>query len=71
MLRAGDKTSSSTVSTRLELALRKQPRPDLSTVNIARYSANFIPRNPAVLADVDDINNNVWVLGTSARLPHS
>lgn len=32
---------------------------DLSTVRIARYSANYIPRNSAVLADVDDINNNV------------
>ncbi len=37
--------------------------PDLSEVRIARYSANFIPRNQAVLADVDDINNNIgfWV----------
>ena len=33
--------------------------PDLSTVRIARYSANNIPRNPAVISDVDDINNNV------------
>ncbi len=33
--------------------------PDLSTVRILRYSANYIPRNQAVLADVDDINNNV------------
>jgi hypothetical protein len=33
--------------------------PDLSTVHLARYSANFIPRNTPVLADVDDINNNV------------
>ncbi len=33
--------------------------PDLSTVHFARYSANYIPRNPAVLANVDDINNNV------------
>ena len=32
---------------------------DLSTVRILRYSANYIPRNSAVLADVDDINNNV------------
>ena len=33
--------------------------PDLSTVRFARFSANYIPRNPAVLANVDDINNNV------------
>ncbi|MGV0025604.1 alkaline phosphatase family protein [Phormidesmis priestleyi] len=33
--------------------------PDLSTVRLVRYSANSIPRNAAVLADVDDINNNV------------
>lgn len=33
--------------------------PDLSVVHIARYSANFIPRNPPVFADVDDINDNV------------
>lgn len=33
--------------------------PDLSTVRIVRYSANYIPRNPLVLANVDDINNNV------------
>ncbi len=35
--------------------------PDLSTVRIARYSAYSIPRNvnQAVLANVDDINNNV------------
>lgn len=32
---------------------------DLSTVRIARYSANSIPRNTPVLANVDDINNNV------------
>jgi predicted metal-dependent phosphoesterase TrpH len=33
--------------------------PDLSTVRIARMSAGFIPRNAAVLADVDDINTHV------------
>lgn len=33
--------------------------PDLSTVRLVRYAANSIPRNPAVLADVDDINQNV------------
>jgi len=44
--------------------------PDLSTVNIARYSANFIPRNPAVLANVDDINNNVgfWAPQSDFRI---
>jgi arylsulfatase A-like enzyme len=31
----------------------------LSTVRIARSSVSFIPRNAAVVADVDDINNNV------------
>lgn len=45
--------------------------PDLSEVRIARYSANFIPRNPAVLADVDDINNNVgfWLPQPDFRIP--
>ncbi|MCC5639053.1 alkaline phosphatase family protein [Nostoc sp. CHAB 5844] len=33
--------------------------PDLSTVRIARYSANAIPRNPAVQTTVDDILSNV------------
>jgi predicted AlkP superfamily pyrophosphatase or phosphodiesterase len=33
--------------------------PDLAKVNIARYSANFIPRPSTILKDVDDINNNV------------
>lgn len=37
--------------------------PDLSTVHFIRTSANYIPRNPAVLADVDDINNNVGFWG--------
>ncbi|NJR76084.1 MAG: phosphodiesterase [Scytonema sp. CRU_2_7] len=37
--------------------------PDLSTVRFVRYSANYIPRNSAVLADVDDINNNVGFWG--------
>ena len=36
-----------------------QLAPDLSTVRIARSSTSFIPRTAAVLADVDDINNNV------------
>lgn len=45
--------------------------PDLSTVRIARYSANNIPRNAAVLADVDDINNNVgfWAPQADFRIP--
>ncbi len=45
--------------------------PDLSTVRIARYSANFIPRNPAVLSNVDDINNNVgfWLPQPDFRIP--
>lgn len=38
---------------------------DLSTVRVARYSVNDIPRNvpPAVLANVDDINNHVGYWG--------
>ena len=45
--------------------------PDLSTVRLARYGANFIPRNPPVLADVDDINNNVgfWRPQPDFRIP--
>lgn len=45
--------------------------PNLSQVRIARYSAYFIPRNPAVLADVDDINNNVgfWAPQPDFRIP--
>src|SRR5262249_59845996 len=35
-----------------------QLAPNLSTVRIARSSVSFIPRNAAVIADVDDINNN-------------
>lgn len=44
---------------------------DLSTVRIARYSANFIPRNQAVLEDVDDINNNIgfWIPQPDFRIP--
>jgi predicted AlkP superfamily pyrophosphatase or phosphodiesterase len=35
--------------------------PDLSTVRVARYSANFIPRTVSteVLADIDDVNNTI------------
>lgn len=45
--------------------------PDLSQVRLARYSANFIPRNQAVLEDVDDINNNVgfWLSQPDYRIP--
>ena len=45
--------------------------PDLSTVRIARYSANSIPRNTPVLGDVDDINNNVgfWAPQADFRIP--
>ncbi len=45
--------------------------PDLSTVHFVRYSANSIPRNPAVLADVDDINQNVgfWAPQPDFRIP--
>jgi len=44
---------------------------NLSNVRIARYGANFIPRNPAVLGDVDDINTNVgfWVPQPDFRIP--
>jgi predicted AlkP superfamily pyrophosphatase or phosphodiesterase len=45
--------------------------PDLSTVRLTRYGANFIPRNPPVLAAVDDINNNVgfWQPQADFRIP--
>lgn len=45
--------------------------PDLSTVRFARYGANFIPRNAPVLADVDDINNNIgfWRPQADFRIP--
>ncbi|MDV2990970.1 MAG: hypothetical protein N4J56_000624 [Chroococcidiopsis sp. SAG 2025] len=48
-----------------------QLAPDLSQVRLARYSANYIPRNQAVLADVDDANNNVgfWVPQPDFRIP--
>jgi predicted AlkP superfamily pyrophosphatase or phosphodiesterase len=44
---------------------------DLSTIHIARYSANAIPRNPPVLADVDDINTHVgfWAPQADFRFP--
>lgn len=45
--------------------------PDLSTVRLARYSANAIPRNAAVLADVDDANTHVgfWAPQDDFRIP--
>jgi predicted AlkP superfamily pyrophosphatase or phosphodiesterase len=45
--------------------------PDLSTVRFARYAANFIPRNAAVVAVVDDINDNVgcWAPQPDFRIP--
>jgi Type I phosphodiesterase / nucleotide pyrophosphatase len=44
---------------------------DLSTVRLTRYGANFIPRNPPVLAFVDDINTNVgfWRPQADFRIP--
>jgi predicted AlkP superfamily pyrophosphatase or phosphodiesterase len=47
--------------------------PDLSSVRLARYSANAIPRSgtPPVLANVDDINANVgfWAPQPDFRIP--
>src|SRR5262245_25310055 len=45
--------------------------PDLSTVHLVRYSANFIPRNAPVLADVDDVNQRVgfWRAQPDFRIP--
>jgi predicted AlkP superfamily pyrophosphatase or phosphodiesterase len=45
--------------------------PNLSTVRLARYSANAIPRNTPVLADVDDINTHVgfWAPQADFRIP--
>ena len=45
--------------------------PDLSTVHLARYTVNDIPPNPAVQADVDDVNNNVgfWAEQDDFRFP--
>ena len=44
---------------------------DLSTVHIARYSADDIPPNAPVLANVNDINNNVgfWADQHDFRFP--
>ncbi|MCP3407745.1 alkaline phosphatase family protein [Bradyrhizobium sp. CCGB01] len=48
-----------------------QLSPDLSVVRFARYGGNFIPRNTPVLADVDDINNNIgfWRPQADFRIP--
>ncbi|MGH8480249.1 MAG: alkaline phosphatase family protein [Gammaproteobacteria bacterium] len=48
-----------------------QLAPDLSSVRIARYAANFIPRNAPVLPDVDDINSHVgfWAPQPDFRIP--
>lgn len=45
--------------------------PDLSVVRFARYGANYIPRNTPVLADVDDINDNIgfWRPQADYRIP--
>ncbi len=74
-VRASDKTSSPFY---LEGSSNKagtgfyvsQLAPNLSTVRIVRYSANYIPRNPAVLAAADDINNNVgfWANQSDYRI---
>jgi phosphodiesterase/alkaline phosphatase D-like protein/predicted AlkP superfamily pyrophosphatase or phosphodiesterase len=47
---------------------------DLSSVNIARYSGAYIPRpaeSPGVIANVDDINNNIgnWAPQADYRFP--
>jgi predicted AlkP superfamily pyrophosphatase or phosphodiesterase len=45
--------------------------PDLATLHIARYSADDIPPNAPVQANVDDINNNVgfWADQSDFRFP--
>lgn len=45
--------------------------PDLSTVRLVRYAANFIPRNSPVLNVVDDVNMNVgfWAPQPDFRIP--
>lgn len=44
---------------------------DLSSIHLIRYGSSFIPRNAPVIADVDDINNNVgfWRPQADFRLP--
>ena len=48
-----------------------QLKPDLSSVHVIRYSANFIPRNAPVIQDVDDVNGNVgfWAPQPDFRIP--
>jgi predicted AlkP superfamily pyrophosphatase or phosphodiesterase len=45
--------------------------PDLSTVRLIRYSANYIPRNAPVVDVVDDINDHVgfWAPQPDFRIP--
>ena len=45
--------------------------PELDSVRVARYSANFIPRNAPVIANVDDMNTNVgfWAPQPDFRIP--
>lgn len=45
--------------------------PDLSSVRFVRYSANYIPRNAPVVANVDDINDTVgfWRAQADYRIP--
>src|SRR5262245_33344083 len=45
--------------------------PDLSVVRLVRYGANFIPRNAAVIGDVDDVNGSVgfWRPQPDFRIP--
>jgi predicted AlkP superfamily pyrophosphatase or phosphodiesterase len=44
---------------------------DLSQVRFTRYSANYIPRNTAVLSTVDDVNNTIgfWRPQPDFRIP--
>ena len=45
--------------------------PDLSSVRLVRYAANFIPRNQAVIGVVDDVNDNIgfWASQPDFRIP--
>jgi predicted AlkP superfamily pyrophosphatase or phosphodiesterase len=45
--------------------------PDLSKINIARYSTNYIPSTPPIQNDVLDINENVgfWIAQADFRIP--
>jgi hypothetical protein len=48
-----------------------QLAPDLSSVRLVRYAANFIPRNAAVVPVVDDVNEHVgfWAPQPDFRIP--